>query len=139
MKRQIQISVLGIQNAGSEPETISTKVSGTYSFEHGLHKINYCELDENGAATDNLIFLSEKEMKINKSGSVATQFLFIPEQRTVANYLTPLGIIVFEIETGIYNLDVNEDSLNVELRYKLFTDKKLFSENTLTIHINEMA
>ena len=61
MKNNIRISVLGSQNTGSEPEAILTKTIGMYCFEDGFHKINYCELDENGTATDNLLSLSETE------------------------------------------------------------------------------
>ena len=46
MKHDIQISVLGIQDAGSGPEAILTKAFGAYDFENGIHKISYCELDE---------------------------------------------------------------------------------------------
>ncbi len=99
MKQDIQISVLGIQNAGSEPEAILTKTTGTYSFEKGFYKIQYCELDENGTATDNLLFLLETEMRLSKSGSIAGQFLFIPGKKTIADYLMPFGKIAFEVET----------------------------------------
>ena len=135
MKQNIQIFLLGIQNAGSEPEAILTKTAGDYCFENGSHKILYCELDENGTATDNLLFLSETEMRLSKSGSVAGQFLFIPGEKTVADYLTPFGKIAFEAETETYYLDRKEDELNVQMKYKLYADNQLFSENTLTIHV----
>ena len=48
MKHNIQVSVLGVQNAGDESEAILTKATGTYQFENGVHKINSCELDELG-------------------------------------------------------------------------------------------
>lgn len=137
MKQDIQISVLGIQNAGSEPEAILTKTTGTYSFEKGFYKIQYCELDENGTATDNLLFLLETEMRLSKSGSIAGQFLFIPGKKTTADYLMPFGKIAFEVETEFYHLDVKEDELNVQLKYRLFTGNQLFSVNTLTIQICE--
>lgn len=135
MKQNIQIFLLGIQNAGSEPEAILTKTARDYCFENGFHKILYCELDENGTATDNLLFLSETEMRLSKSGSVAGRFLFIPGEKTVADYLTPFGKIAFEAETETYYLDRKEDELNVQLKYKLYADNQLFSENTLTIHV----
>lgn len=95
MKHNIRISVLGIQNTGSAPEAILTKTTGSYCMENGIHTISYYELDENGTATDNLLFLSESEMRLNKSGSIAGQFLFTPYTKTVAGYLTPFGKIVF--------------------------------------------
>ena len=137
MKNNIQISVLGIQNAGNEPEAILTKTTGTYCFEDDFHKINYCELDENGAAIDNLLFLSETEMRLSRSGSIAGQILFIPGTKTAADYLTPFGKIDFEVETESYRLDVSESNLNVQLKYRLYTGNQLFSENTLTIQTYE--
>jgi len=137
MKNNIQISVLGIQNAGNEPEAILTKTTGMYCFEDGFHKINYCELDENGTATNNLLFLSEIEMRLSKSGSIAGQFLFIPGNKTAVDYLTPFGNINFEVETESYHLDVKGGNLNAQLKYRLYTGGQLFSENTLTIQTCE--
>ena len=74
-------------------------------------------------------------MRLNKSGSVAGQFLFTPHTKTVADYLTPFGKIVFEVETESYHLDAKEDFLDAQLKYRLYTGDQLFSENTLTIHI----
>ncbi len=137
MNYNIQVSVLGIQNAGNEPEAILTKATGTYCLENGFHKINYCELDENGTATDNLLFLSEAKMRLIKSGSIAGQFLFIPGEKTVADYLTPFGKIDFEVETESYRLDVKGSYLNAQLTYRLYTGGQLFSKNTLAIQTCE--
>lgn len=137
MKNNIRISVLGIQNTGSEPEAILTKAIGMYCFEDGFHKINYCELDENGAATDNLLFLSATEMRLSRSGSIAGQILFIPGTKTAADYLTPFGKIDFEVETESYHLDVKKGNLDAQLKYRLYTGGQLFSENTLTIQTCE--
>lgn len=46
MNRNIQVFVLGIQNFGGEPETVSTRANGQYDFQNGLHKVSYCELDQ---------------------------------------------------------------------------------------------
>lgn len=137
MKHDIRISVLGIQDAGSGPEAILTKAFGAYDFENGIHKISYCELDENGTATDNLLFLEENKMQLSKSGSVAGHFMFAPNSKTTANYLTPFGEIVFVVETLSYNLCRKESLLNVQLIYRLYAGNELFSENTLTVQICE--
>ena len=86
MKQNIQISLLGIQNAGSEPEAILTKTARDYCFESGFHKILYCELDENGTATDNLLFLSETEMRLKSHTPVPVRIKFrqsLPSQSEV--------------------------------------------------------
>lgn len=137
MKQDIQISLLGIQNTGSEPEAILTKTTGTYCFENGFHKIHYCELDTTGTATDNLLFLSETEMRLSKSGWIAGRFLFVPGKKTMADYLTPFEKMDFGVETESYRLDTKENELNVRLKYRLYTGSRLFSENTMTIQISE--
>lgn len=137
IKHNIQISVRSIQNFGSEPEVILTKTTGSYCLKNGFHTINYYELDEYGSATDNFILLSEKEMQMRKSGSFSGQFLFVLDNRTETSYLTPFGKIVFEVETESYNLNVQKDCLNVQLRYRLYTSNQLFSENFVFIEISE--
>lgn len=137
IKHNIQISVRSIQNFGSEPEVILTKTTGSYCLKNGFHTINYYELDEYGSATDNFILLSEKEMQMRKSGSFSGQFLFVLDNRTETSYLTPFGKIIFEVETESYNLNVQKDCLNVQLRYRLYTSNQLFSENFVTIDISE--
>ncbi|MDY5775526.1 MAG: DUF1934 domain-containing protein [Lachnospiraceae bacterium] len=137
IKHNIQISVRSIQNFGSEPEVILTKTTGSYCLKNGFHTINYYELDEYGSATDNFILLSEKEMQMRKSGSFSGQFLFVLDNRTETSYLTPFGKIIFEVETESYNLNVQKNCLNVQLRYKLYTSNQLFSENFITIEISE--
>ena len=137
MKHNIQISVRSIQNYGSEPEVILTKTTGSYCLKNGFHTINYYELDEYGSATDNFILLSEKEMQIRKSGSFSGQFVFALDNRTETIYLTPFGKIIFEVETEFYNLNVQKECLNVQLRYRLYTSNQLFSENFITFEISE--
>lgn len=137
IKHNIQISVRSIQNFGSEPEVILTKTTGSYCLKNGFHTINYYELDEYGSATDNFILLSEKEMQMRKSGSFSGQFLFVLDNRTETSYLTPSGKIIFEVETESYNLNVQKDCLNVQLRYRLYTSNQLFSENFVSIEIFE--
>ena len=137
IKHNIQISVRSIQNFGSEPEVILTKTTGSYCLKNGFHTINYYELDEYGSATDNFILLSEKEMQMRKSGSFSGQFLFVLDNRTETSYLTPFGKIIFEVETESYNLNVQKDCLNVQIRYRLYTINQLFSENFVTIEISE--
>ena len=137
IKHNIQISIRSIQNFGSEPEVILTKTTGSYCLKNGFHTINYYELDEYGSATDNFILLSEKEMQMRKSGSFSGQFLFVLDNRTETSYLTPFGKIIFEVETESYNLNVQKDCLNVQLRSRLYTSNQLFSENFVTIEISE--
>lgn len=137
IKHNIQISVRSIQNFGSEPEMILTKTTGSYCLKNGFHTISYYELDEYGSATDNFISLTEKEMQIRKSGSFSGQFVFALDNRTETIYLTPFGKIIFEVETEFYNLNVQKECLNVQLRYRLYTSNQLFSENFITIEISE--
>lgn len=106
-------------------------------MKNGFHTISCYELDEYGNTTDNFISLSEKEMQIRKSGSFSGQFVFALDNRTETIYLTPFGKVIFEVETEFYNLNVQKECLNVQLRYRLYTSNQLFSENFITIEISE--
>ena len=137
MNKSIWISVLGIQNIGDGLQVVQTKTTGTYCFENGFHIVNYCELDEYGTATDNILFLTETEMQFNKSGSFAGRFKFLFGKKTLAECLTPFGIMIFEVETESYLLDVKIETIEVQLKYKLYAGDHLFLENNLSVHIED--
>lgn len=137
MKQKIRISILGIQNNGNDPESILTTAHGMYCFKNGIHKINYCELDKNGMVSDNLLYLSKTEIRLIKSGSIAGQFLFIPNKKTTVNYLSLYGRIVFDIETESFNVFVKKSCLKVQLKYRLYSGNQLFSENNIFIVCEE--
>jgi len=139
MNRNIQVSVLGIQDFGCGSETVSTRAYGQYDFQNGLHKVSYCELDSNGTATDNMLIISESELKVNRSGSLSGRLLFNLEHRTKAEYVTSFGKFDFDIETDLYTLSENENGLGIELKYRLYEGKNLFSENTPTVQIYESS
>lgn len=137
MKRDVCISVLGIQNIGDEFETVLTETSGTYCLENGFHIIDYFELGEDRTTIAYHLVFSLSEMQMSKSGAVAGQFQFIQGELSAADYLAPFGRVVFQVETEFYKLDVKEHCLRVQLKYRLYTDKRLFSENTISIRVCE--
>ena len=94
-------------------------------------------MDEHGTATDNILFLSETEMRLNKSGSLAGQFQFLHGEKTLAEYLTPFGEINFEVETESYKVFVKTKDIKVQLIYRLYADGHLFLENNLFVHIED--
>lgn len=137
MNKDICISVQGIQNTGSGWETILTKTTGTYYFENGFHVVNYHELDEHGTDTDNILFLSETEMRLCKSGSLSGQFLFLQGEKTLAEYFTPFGEMNFEVETESYKMRAKKKDINAQVIYRLYADGCLFLENNLSVHIED--
>lgn len=139
MNRNIQVSVLGIQNFGCGSETVSTRANGQYDFQNGSHKVSYRELDSNGTATDNMLIISKSELQVNRSGSLSGRLLFNLKHGTKAEYVTSFGKFDFDIETDRYALSENKNGLGIELKYRLYEGENLFSENTLTVQICETA
>ncbi len=136
MIKEVKISVIGIQNFGYEPEeVITTNTTGKYCYEKKNHRIEYVEIDEYGNTTKNFVRISEERIQIEKSGSVFGIFRFVPYKKTRADYKSYFGRIIFEVATDDYHLNVQDDYLRVQLRYRLFTNKKLFSTNVITITV----
>ncbi len=139
MTQDVQISILGIQNAGSGPEAILTTTTGNYCFEDGVHRISYCELDEYGNVTENLLSFSQEGVRLGRSGAIAGQFLFIPQEKTKADYWSPFGEIIFQVETEYCRIDAKEEGINVQMKYLLYSQGRFFSENTLAVQIRESS
>ena len=129
MRKDVQVSVLGILDAGGGPEAVLTRTTGICSPQGGGYQVSYREVDEHGNATDNLLFLSQTEIRIDRSGSISGSFRFIPGERTEALYRAPFGDIGFLAET--------ESRLEAWLEYRLYEGGRLFSQNTLSVHIRE--
>ncbi len=134
MKQDVQVSVLGIQNAGGEPAAILTRATGIYCFENGVHKINYYELDADGNATENLLFLSQAEMRLSKSGSIAGQFLFIPDRETVTDYRMPFGTGAIPDEQILKLIDMHFDLRPSSIINGLGLDKAIYKQTAAYGH-----
>lgn len=128
MTQDVRISILGIQNAGSGPEAILTTTTGNYCFEDGVHRISYCELDEYGNATENFLSFSQEGVRLGRSGAIAGQFLFIPQEKTRADYWSPFGEIIFQVETEYCRIDVKEEGINVQMKYLLYSEGRFFQK-----------
>lgn len=141
MRKDVQVSVLGILDAGGGPEAVLTRTTGICSPQGGGYQVSYRELDEHGNATDNLLFLSQTEIRIDRSGSISGSFRFIPGERTEALYRTPFGDIGFLAETESCTVETDgsglEARLEYRLEYRLYEGGRLFSQNTLSVYIGE--
>lgn len=76
MRKDVQVSVLGILDAGGGPEAILTRTTGICSPQGGGYQVSYRELDEHGNVTDNLLFLSQTEIRLDRSGAISGSFRF---------------------------------------------------------------
>lgn len=137
MRKDVQVSVLGILDAGGGPEAVLTRTTGICSPQGGGYQVSYREVDEHGNATDNLLFLSQTEIRIDRSGSISGSFRFIPGERTEALYSTPFGDIGFLAETESCTVETDGSGLEARLEYRLYEGGRLFSQNTLSVHIRE--
>ena len=137
MRKDVQVSVLGILDAGGGPEAVLTRTTGICSPQGGGYQVSYREVDEHGNATDNLLFLSQTEIRIDRSGSISGSFRFIPGERTEALYRTTFGDIGFLAETESCTVEAEGSGLEARLEYRLYEGGRLFSQNTLSVHIRE--
>ena len=137
MRKDVQVSVLGILDAGGGPEAVLTRTTGICSPQGGGYQVSYREVDEHGNATDNLLFLSQTEIRIDRSGSISGSFRFIPGERTEALYRTTFGDIGFLAETESCTVEADGSGLEARLEYRLYEGGRLFSQNTLSVHIRE--
>lgn len=137
MRKDVQVSVLGILDAGGGPEAVLTRTTGSCSPQGGGYQVSYRELDEHGNVTDNLLFLSQTEIRLDRSGAISGSFRFMPGERTKALYRTPFGEIGFLAETESCTMEADGNGLEARLEYRLYEGGRLFSQNTLSVHIRE--
>ncbi len=137
MRKDVQVSVLGILDAGGGPEAILTRTTGICSPQGVGYQVSYRELDEHGNVTDNLLFLSQTEIRLDRSGAISGSFRFMPGERTKALYRTPFGEIGFLAETESCTMEADGNGLEARLEYRLYEGGRLFSQNILSVRIKE--
>jgi len=137
MKKNVVITVSGLQRAVSDDEPVEVISAGTYMRKEDTHYLSYEEADEEGKITKNRIKITPDSIEMTKQGSIATRMLFVTGQKQYACYETPFGELTLGMTTKSLGLREAEDGLTAELLYDLEVNGAHMSECELNIQVKE--
>lgn len=120
MTKDVLVSVKGTQFLDEESDTIEIIMPGTYYKKNGRHYILYDEsMEEVEMVTHNTVKAAQDKIEVLKHGIVETHMVFQPGKKTMANYLTPIGLIVLGLTTASITVEEQENAIHINVDYAL--------------------
>ena len=137
MKKNVVITVRGLQPSVDADEPVEVISAGTYMRKEDTHYLSYEEADEEGHITKNRIKITTDAIEMTKQGTVATQMLFLMGEKQYACYATPFGDLTLGMTTKQITVQEEEESIFTKLRYGLEINGEFVSECELDIDVKE--
>ena len=137
MKKNVVITVRGLQRQIDEEEPIEVISAGIYLRKEDTHYLSYEEADEDGKITKNRIKITPDSIEMTKQGGIATQMVFVRGQKHYACYETPFGELTLGMTTKHIKVTEENNQLLVALRYDLEVNGAHMSECELDIEVKE--
>lgn len=137
MKKNVVITVRGLQREVSDEEPVEVISAGTYLRKEHTHYLSYEEADEDGKITKNRVKITSDSIEMTKQGGITTQMIFITGQKQYACYATPFGEMTLGMTTKHIKVTEKEQQLSAELRYDLEVNGVHMSECELDIDVRE--
>lgn len=137
MTKEVLVSVRGTQFMDENGDTIELIAPGTYYLKNGKHYILYDEsMEEVDIITHNRVQISPDKIEVFKRGVVETHMVFETGKKTMANYLTPVGLIVLGLTTASLTVEVEENAIHAVINYALEMNGEQVSSCTLGIDVH---
>ena len=137
MKKEVVITVRGLQPEVDAEEPIEVISAGTYMRKDRVHYLSYDEADETGNITKNRIKITDNSIEMVKKGAVATQMLFLLGEKQYACYATPFGDLTLGISTKTISVAEEEAALTAKLCYGLEINGEHVSDCELDVEVRE--
>ena len=135
MKKNVVITVRGLQRQVDEEEPVEVISAGTYMRKDDIHYLSYEEADEDGKITKNRIKITPQSIEMTKQGGITTQMLFVRGQKQYACYATPFGDLTLGMTTKHINITEENMQISAALRYDLEVNGTHMSECELDIEV----
>lgn len=137
MKKNVVITVRGLQPTVDAEEAIEVISAGTYMRKEDTHYLSYEEADEDGHITKNRIKITPEKIEMTKQGGVASKMLFWIGEKQYSCYATPFGELTLGMTTKQITVEEEAAKLLVKLQYGLEINGQFVSECELDIAVRE--
>lgn len=133
MYRDIKVRITGIStNPDGEKNTTFTEAAGKYAARENGAEIRFAET-EDGNKILTTVEINPGSIRIRKSGAVASDMYFAPNNTASLNYMTPYGELSFINKCMNLSVDFTEEGGCAEVNYDLFTGDDLIAGNFVKI------
>ena len=118
MKKDVIISIRGINDVGAGDDAVELVTDGQYSLENGVAEFSYEESELTGLQGTRTTFRAEPDrLTMTRQGTVNTQMVFEEGRKHYFAYETPLGAITMAVDTHAVETCLGEHGGTVDIRY----------------------
>lgn len=120
-----------------ENEPIEVITPASYYWKNGKHYILFDEVVEGipGVTKNKIKIIGDTAMEIMKSGVTNAHMVFEKNKMNITYYETPYGQMQVGIHTRDIEVDVEEDSIDVEVEYGLDINHEALADCRIFLNI----
>lgn len=140
MKKEVLVTVSGLQMMPDGDDTIEVTTSGKYYERNGKRYLFYDEIgDEPQLVIRNTIEITPHRVEVRKRGVISAQMCFEENRKLWCVYGTPYG----QMELGVFTREIqvkeSEDTLELLLDYQLEINNEHVSDSRIQIRAEAAA
>ena len=135
MSYEVKIHLKSVQKSKDMADINHTDTSGRLSVSSGSRfLLRFDTTDENGVTSTSVKSTDGKRITVIRKGISNTKMEFDVDTPAPFLYATPIGTLEFMLRTGEISLILDEaPSLSLVMRYKLYNNGDMVSENRIEI------
>lgn len=136
MNKDVLVSFTSIQYDAGAANRTELDVQGLYYKKNNKHYLLYDEFMEGfKEPVKTKVIFAENVIEIVRSGPINVRMTFEEDKKNVANYLTPYGNIMLDINTKKISISETPDNIVISVDYTLEADNEKISDAGITIRI----
>lgn len=138
MTKDVLISVKGTQLMEGDSDVVEMIIPGSWFEKNGKQYLIYEEsIAESEELTKNTVKVYPDKIEVTKRGLVDSHMTFECGRKHMANYSTPIGLIVLGLTTSALEIETDERELHVAITYSLEMNGEYVSNCRLELTAKE--
>ena len=138
IKEDFLINVVSEQGIDNHVEKMNLQTRGTFKTVNGENYLVYREYEQKNSSLRIIKFKDDNLVSVIKNGKEKSKLVFQKGKNHHCPYSTPQGDIIMKVSTNDINVDYSDEFCNLELKYSIFVNFVLISENTISVKAKKM-
>ena len=139
MTKDILLRISGVQFPGGaeemDQEQLEMITSGSYFEKNGKRYIRYDEVQEGQEdVVRNLLKIEDNSLELTRRGFTSVHMVFEKDKKNESYYDTPFGSLLVGVSATHVNVQQEEDSLEVKVKYALEINYEFVADCSISIH-----
>lgn len=139
MKKEVFISIRGIQCIDGEKDVTELYTQGTLYRQNGSYYLSYDESEATGCEGCKVTLKVEGDRRVTliRSGAARSHLVMERGGRNIGHYGVEGGTLILGVNTRQIDSQLDDNGGDLYLSYSLDADSSLISENEVFIHVKD--